>query len=242
VIESTIIGRVLVAVGDPIYGEATASHLRSEGFACDAAADGAAAEVLMGACEYDIVIVDTGLPGNADLEFVSALARAPGSPPVILVTDTPSMDTAARSIVLPVVAYLVRPVAPTELLQHVRSAAGLAQGQRQARKLDTRLRRWLQDLAVVQQTMAAGLDDPALSLGLFVRLTLHHMAGCMSDLLQITRIMAMQSPDAMKPVALLTAIEGAIVVLENSRKHFKSRELADLRQRLEQVLANYSAH
>ncbi len=241
-VESTFLGHVLVAVGDPIFGEATASLLRGEGFTCDAAADGAAAEGLLGAGDYDIVIADTGLAGNAGLELISALARAPGCPPVILVTDTPSMDTAARSIMLPVVAYLVKPVPPQELLQHARAAAGLAQGQRQARRLDARLRRWLQDLAVVQGTMAAGVDDPAQSLGLFVRLTLQYMAGCMSDVLQMTRILSMQGPDAGQPVTLLRAVEGAIQVLENSRKHFKSRELADLRQKLEQVLADYAGH
>lgn len=95
---------------------ATAALLAREGYAVRDAEDGQAALAMVEREPFDVLVADLQMEGNADLELVERLAAAAPELPTILVTGYPSLRSAMRSVALPVVAYLLKPVGLEELL------------------------------------------------------------------------------------------------------------------------------
>jgi DNA-binding response OmpR family regulator len=94
--------------------------LRRHGYVCDRAHDVQAAAAALEAWPYDLLIADLDLPGNRELELVPASQGDGYSTPVIVLTGSPSVSTAVRSLYLAVVVeYLIKPVDPMELLRCV---------------------------------------------------------------------------------------------------------------------------
>jgi DNA-binding response OmpR family regulator len=115
--------RVLLADGEALFLQATEAFLSRAGFTVDAVPNAdAALACLSSGREYDVVVADVDMPGNADLAFVDKVARRYARLPIILVTSRPTFESAAKAIELPVLAYLVKPVAMTALLDHIRCA------------------------------------------------------------------------------------------------------------------------
>jgi DNA-binding NarL/FixJ family response regulator len=113
-------GHILIADDEPTFLQATAELLRKHGYECTCASDGSTAAELVRETHFDLVIADIKMPGNTELELVRELSRLSESLPVILVTGYPSLDTAIGSVELPVVAYLVKPIDFSDLLEQVR--------------------------------------------------------------------------------------------------------------------------
>jgi DNA-binding response OmpR family regulator len=102
--------------------------LRRHGYVCDCAHNVQAAAAALEACPYDLLIADLDLPGNRNLELVPASQGDGCRTPVIVLTGSPSVSTAVRSLYLAVVVeYLIKPVDPTELLHCVGSAVSTGQ-------------------------------------------------------------------------------------------------------------------
>jgi DNA-binding response OmpR family regulator len=94
--------------------------LHRHGYVCDCAHDVQKAAAALEAWPYDLLIADLDLPGNRDLELVPASQGDGCSTPVIVLTGSPSVATAVRSLYLAVVVeYLIKPVDPVELLHCV---------------------------------------------------------------------------------------------------------------------------
>ena len=54
--------RLLVVEDDPLIGRAVVNGLRDGGYAVDWVRDGAAAELALKHCPYDLALLDLGLP------------------------------------------------------------------------------------------------------------------------------------------------------------------------------------
>jgi len=124
--------RILIVDGEEIFLNATADLLRREGYDCACAMDAAAAVRMLRVSRYDLLICDLSAPGNARLKLVRGLPPEGKGMAVIVMTAYPSMQTAMESVQLPVVAYLPKPVAFSELLAHVQTAVRRA---REGRRL-----------------------------------------------------------------------------------------------------------
>src|SRR5881394_80820 len=109
-------GRILIADDDGAFRLATQTLLRRQGFDCESVPDAAGAVELLGQSEFDLLISDIHMPGNAALELVERLPQVAETLPVILLTGHPSVQSAARSVRLRVAAYLVKPCEVEELL------------------------------------------------------------------------------------------------------------------------------
>ncbi len=112
--------RILIADDEESFLYSTADILRREGYECGCATDARTATDMLGRENYDLLIADIKMPGNSDLEFISALPKIAEGMPVILVTGYPSLNSAIESVQLPVVAYLVKPFELNELLVRVK--------------------------------------------------------------------------------------------------------------------------
>jgi len=237
--------RVLIADDEETFLHSTADLLRREGYLCDTAADATSATELIRNSAFDLVIADIRMPGNTELQFISELAQLVSGLPVILVTGYPSLRTAIRSIELLVVAYLIKPVDFQELLGRVRMGTERYRTYRAISSTRKQLQDWQQNLDGMESWMAQSPGDAAhVPVSTFLDLTLRNVVDALSDLKSLTETLALQrgSQDAChllgcpRPVVLLEAIRETIGVLESTKSSFKSKELGELRQKLDGIV------
>jgi len=109
-------GLILIADDDAAFRMATRAYLRQHGYQCEVAPDGTVAADLLRSLPVDLLISDINMPGNRGLEFIESLPQVAAGLPVILLTGYPSAQSVAHSERLQVVAYLVKPPEPEQLL------------------------------------------------------------------------------------------------------------------------------
>jgi len=218
-------GRVLFADDDQAAREGLAEMLRRLGYTCETAPNATEAVEKLRASAFEVLISDIHMPGNAALELVGAAAQTIPGLPVILLTGRPSVETAARSVRLPVTAYLTKPPDFNELTRVLDQAIAdyrdfsLIQAGRQ------RLREWERELAQVEQPM----QD-------YLRVSLRQIILLLSDLERATQTLDRRAADKLRQVDHVAALRHTVEVLERTRQNFKSKDLADLRRQLEQLL------
>jgi DNA-binding NtrC family response regulator len=241
--------RVLIADDEETFLHSTADLLRREGYQCDTATDAAAATDRIRHSQYDLVITDIRMPGNTELQFLGELAQLASGLPVILVTGYPSMRTAIRSIDLLVVAYLIKPIEFQELLNRVRMGTERYRTFRAISATRKQLQDWQEKLDGMQSWMAQTPGDIShVPVSTFLDLTLRNVVDALADLKTLTETIAQQrgSQDAChllgcpRPVLLLESIREAIDVLQRTKSSFRSKELGELRQKLQDVVNDAS--
>lgn len=230
---------VLIADDEESFLLPTAELLRRDGYTCDCARDGLQAGELIRSRYYDLLIADIGMTGNERLELVrNAQQVAPGMA-VILVTGYPSLTTAIDSVGLPVTAYLTKPIAYGDLRVHVETATARSEARRTLSGVRDRLRDCVRELD--GRFDANGTDK--ISTELCPMSLLRTLASCLSELLSL-RARATGGQRQPKLCELLDcpmyplereSIGDAIEVLKRTKSSFKSKELAELRLRLERL-------
>ena len=113
--------RILIAEDEPRISSFLEKGLRAQGFSPHVAADGTTALALAGSGEFDLVLLDLGLPGRDGLSVLTELRRSDRRLPVIILT--------ARSEVHDTVAglegggddYVTKPFIFEELVARVRA-------------------------------------------------------------------------------------------------------------------------
>jgi CheY-like chemotaxis protein len=235
-------GRVLFADDDRAAREGLATMLRRNGFTCECAATAAEALAQLQAAPFEVLISDIHMPGNVDLELVATVAAAVPGLPVVLLTGRPSVDTAARSIRLPVAAYLTKPPDLPALFKVLDEAiAGFRDFQLVQRGRE-RLRNWERELDGIERLMQQpAADGPAGALEDFVRVSLRQAILTLTDLERATQALDRRAAGSLQSVDHLAALRRTVDVLERTRQNFKSKELADLRKQLERLLDRDSA-
>jgi len=118
-------GRVLVVEDDRALQEVYAEILVNEGFVVSTAFDGASALRALQAGPYDVVLSDVVMPGGDGVDLVRAIRQRDLDLPVVLVTGSPTVETAVQALEMGVVHYLVKPVSIPELVRCVGHAAEL---------------------------------------------------------------------------------------------------------------------
>lgn len=240
-----VLGRILIADDEEVFLDSTADLLREEGYHCDCVGDGPSAAELLGKEEYDVLIADIKMPGNPNLELVQQVSDMADGLPVILVTGYPSMESAIKSVSLPVSAYLVKPVDFADLKLSVGTAVGRSKVYRAIRDTMGHLREWQDKLAGMQQLLRQepGDTDPV-SVEAFVNVTLHNIVLSLAGLKNVTEAVARLSGehnvcslvDCPRLDTLVGALKETIAVLEKTKHSFKSKELGELRRHLEHLM------
>jgi DNA-binding response OmpR family regulator len=238
-------GRILIADDEETFLHSTGDLLRREGYLCDCVPDAVCAKARLAENDYDLLIADIKMPGNPDLELIQEVRENIEGLQVILVTGYPSMQSAIRSINLPVVAYLVKPVDFDEMLSHVRAAIERAKINRTVCQTQRNLRDWLQQLDEVKTLT---LDNPGdtifVPVDAFVTITLRNIVTALTSLRNVTDALAKLSGDQAvcqllncpRTEALVEALKDTVDILKKSKSAFKSKEIGELRQKLEDLL------
>lgn len=199
---------------------------------------------------HDLLIADIQMPGNLNMEFLKDVhARFPLLP-ILVVTGYPSVETAVATLRLSFVDYLLKPIDWPELAQSISIAlrkGQLARAIRTARdetaraSLDT-----LQEAALTPgrdgqaQGLAWALDSyveqarsqiDTLSLNIKQTFT-SVMTGDQTGSVDVCQFMACPRLTAYK-----AALDDTVEVLERTKHAFKSKDLGELRRRLESLLS-----
>lgn len=113
--------RVLIVEDDGDIRRSVAESLRANGFAADEAGSIAAAEFSTSVNDYDVVVVDRGLPDGDGSEFVASRRSNGDSTPTLFLTARDSVDDKVNGFQAGGDDYLVKPFAMAELLVRVRA-------------------------------------------------------------------------------------------------------------------------
>lgn len=241
-------GHILLVDDEETFLHSTAELLRQAGYTCDEAIDGRAAVEKLRESDYDLVIADIKMPGNADLELVQQLADQNPGLPVILVTGYPSMETAVDSVNLNVYAYLVKPIDFDELLSHVDEAVEQRQTAQHIHRIRRRARRRIREFDALRAAEEKKIPREESLVEPIFNLLFQNIADAYADLRQLCVIAEIHHPEALLSVLrndpekkrLTGALQHAIDVIEETKAAFKSKQLAQLRRSLESTLEETS--
>src|SRR5512147_3222910 len=123
--------RILIAEDDAVLADGLSRSLRAGGYAVDVVASGDDADTALTAQNFDLLILDVGLPRMSGLEVLKRL-RARHSPvPVLILTAADSVEQRVKGLDLGADDYMAKPFALSELEARARAltrrAAGSAQ-------------------------------------------------------------------------------------------------------------------
>lgn len=113
--------RFLVVEDDPQIAAALCNELRRAGYAVDHVADGLSATEALTAEDFDLVILDLGLPKKDGTDVLRELRRDRQNIPVIVVTARDEPDARIQGLDLGADDYLVKPFELGELEARIRA-------------------------------------------------------------------------------------------------------------------------
>jgi two-component system OmpR family response regulator len=113
--------RLLLVEDDAMIGETVLHLLRSEHYAVDWVRDGAMADQALRSAEYDLVLLDLGLPKRDGLEVLRALRSRRSSVPVLIATARDSVSDRIAGLDAGADDYVVKPYDTDELLARIRA-------------------------------------------------------------------------------------------------------------------------
>ncbi|MBI5831552.1 MAG: response regulator [Armatimonadetes bacterium] len=239
--------RVLLVDDDPLHRDVEVRRLTALGYDCVAARDGFEAADVLRAQDFDAVVTDVHMPGNEDLSFVKAVQDIRPGMPVIIITGQPSMQTAAASIGLGVRAYLLKPYTREQLVSELQAAVRVRRLQRALSDARQRLDDSAARMAEAEMLLAAraGSDQAQTA---YVEVQLWQVVATTAEL---CRFLAANPADPTAPPPseitaavslgdMVDALRTTVDVLDRTRDSFKSKDLGQLRRRVEELLCKLS--
>lgn len=114
--------RILIAEDDQVLADGLQRSLRATGAAVDYVASGSQADAaLMTHSEFDLLILDLGLPGLHGFEVLRNLRARGSKMPVLILTAADSIEERVRGLDLGADDYMAKPFALSELEARVRA-------------------------------------------------------------------------------------------------------------------------
>ena len=113
--------RILIAEDDPVLADGLTRSLRASDYAVDCASDGSEADLVLAAQNYDLVILDLGLPKLDGFEILRRLRRRSSRVPVLVLTARDTLDERVKGLDLGADDYLTKPFDLPELEARVRA-------------------------------------------------------------------------------------------------------------------------
>jgi two-component system OmpR family response regulator len=114
--------RILLIEDDRMIGPALEQALRDAAYAVDRVADAAGAASALGVEDYDLVLLDLGLPDGDGTEVLTGLRRRGSDVPVLIISARDAVESRIGGLDLGADDYLVKPFQVSELLARIRAA------------------------------------------------------------------------------------------------------------------------
>ena len=113
--------RILLAEDDQVLADGLTRSLRQAGYATDCVHNGAEADTALSAQEFDLLILDLGLPKMSGLEVLRRLRVRNARLPVLILTAADSVEQRVKGLDLGADDYMAKPFALSELEARVRA-------------------------------------------------------------------------------------------------------------------------
>jgi two-component system OmpR family response regulator len=113
--------RVLLVEDDPMIGSVVQQALRDASYAVDWVSDGRTALTTLSAQQYDLVLLDLGLPLLDGMSVLHAIRGANNGVPVVVLTARDATEDRVAGLDSGADDYVVKPFAMTELLARMRA-------------------------------------------------------------------------------------------------------------------------
>lgn len=113
--------RILIAEDDTLLADGLSRALRQSGYIVDWANHGKQADQWLCNQNYDLVVLDLGLPNLAGSEVLQRLRQRKQRLPVLILSACEALDERVRLLDLGADDYLVKPVAMSELEARMRA-------------------------------------------------------------------------------------------------------------------------
>lgn len=120
--------RILLAEDDRIIADGLVRSLRSSGYAVDCAHTGVDADTALVTSNYDLVILDVGLPKMSGLEVLKRLRSRNTQLPVLILTALDGVDDRVKGLDLGADDYMVKPFELAELEARARALTRRSSG------------------------------------------------------------------------------------------------------------------
>jgi two-component system OmpR family response regulator len=115
--------RLLLVEDDPQIGDGLAMALRRSGYRVDLMRDGRDADVALSTQDYDLVILDLGLPGMDGYTLLRRLRESRKDTPVLILSARDELTDRVRGLDLGADDYIVKPFELADLEARVRAVA-----------------------------------------------------------------------------------------------------------------------
>ena len=120
--------RLLLVEDDQMLGSAVQQALHDASYAVDWVQDGATASVALDDHEYELVLLDLGLPQRDGIDVLRRLRSRGDATPVLIITARDSVDQRIEGLDIGADDYLGKPFAVGELLARLRALARRSAG------------------------------------------------------------------------------------------------------------------
>jgi len=239
---TSVAPRVLVVDDEELFRRSTVDILIDRGFKADGVSDAVQGMAAVRRDSYDLVISDLRMDGNLNFEFINDLIQCKRDTPLMIVTGYPSIQTAVESIRLSITDYLIKPIRPDEFLLRVQHALRRGRGQ---------LEKNCDECRGIFKDMPDFITKPSSSDVMTLERVLHDqvqdMCRAIEGVFEVTRQASGQASRGSKDLCHYSKcsnlerhrsmLKDAASVLAKTKNSFKSKELAELRQRIECLLA-----
>lgn len=230
----------------------TSLYLEKHGYHCDCVRSGEDAAVALEKTPYDLLIIDINMPGNRNLEFLKSRPEDAGFLPVIVVTGNPSFNSAVESLRLSVVDYRVKPLDLPNFVEAVKTSLDKAKVIRAMRAARQGFGGWLDQISQMESAFLASTPDSAArpgspgSLDWYLNETIQRFANLSVSLMNTVQTLKEGLPAGKTDVCSLMhcsrlaayedAMRETVDALIRTKNSFKSKELAEVRKKLECIL------
>jgi two-component system, OmpR family, response regulator len=113
--------RVLIAEDDQVLADGLLRSLRATGYAADHVTSGSEADAALASHEFDLVILDLGLPKLHGLEVLRKHRARGATTPVLILTAAESVEQRVKGLDLGADDYMAKPFSLQELEARVRA-------------------------------------------------------------------------------------------------------------------------
>jgi DNA-binding response OmpR family regulator len=113
--------RVLIAEDEPLISELLSEQLHADGFTCAVADDGRDALAMAASDEFDLLLLDLGLPGKDGLSVLRELRARGQTMPVVILTARVGLEATVTGLEEGADDYVAKPFDVDELVARIRA-------------------------------------------------------------------------------------------------------------------------
>lgn len=121
--------RILLVEDDKMIAEAVSNGLKTARYVVDWVNNGNTVEQALNSQQYDLVLLDLGLPGQDGLQVLKHLRQEKNNTPVLIVTARDDLDSRLAGLDGGADDYIIKPFDLSELLARIRAVLRRQSGQ-----------------------------------------------------------------------------------------------------------------